>query len=1068
MAALVPAGTLLPTYTMASMVRSTAPVTTKATSFSKTLKPKAPRVTTSWPRKRLLNGGRATSLVPPPVTGTPGQPFLWEAGLNVHAGVVSLGSGNLTLSQWVTGWKAPGPGVSLSLYFNNQSTTTGGPVGPKWTHSYSKSISGTNPALLTDGDGRVLSFALSGGSYVSPPGLNQVLVQNSNGTWKRTFKDGGYEVYNASGQLITLSDASGHQTTITYSGGQISQVTDSVGRSLTFGYTSSKLTSLTDPEGKVWSIAYDGSGRPTSVTEPLLGGNSYSTTFAYGTSNNVSGTTDRRGKSWSYAYSSTNTFTSTTDPQGNVSGQVTSAPTTPDTNQYNSDHPGTVTATPDTVGNSYPTNTVAVAYVEDSGGVAAEYGIDATGRITAQRDGTGAQVNFSYDSNNNRTSVTGPDGATTSFTFDSRGNQLTVTDPNTNVTTQTFDTNNNRLTLKDGLNNTTTWTYDSSNRVVTSTEPTGGVWTYTYNANGKLATATNPQSQVATNSYDAYGNLTSAVDELGNATTYTYTLDRVASRTDSLGRTTTYGYDAWNRQTAINYPQSGSQTFTYDAEDHLTQAVDGTGTRTYTYNNLGQVTATTDPRGNTTASWDAAGRLLAQTDVTGRSLVYGYDDAGRVISTTDGNGVSETLTLDSRGRVTKQTLSNGYSVGYTYDSASRRTSQKIYVGSSPFPTSVSNTTYDSANRPIQVTESSPSSTTSYTYDSAGRLLTENRTGNSPYTSTYTYNTQGNLATSVKSNNGVAASNATYGYDSGSRLTSVTDSVAGNSTLAWNTDGSLASVTKAGAPYVQRFTYDEERRITQISRDFGGGNNQAVYQYGYGFDGARRWRKDLTAGVWYWYPCGAACSAGELVVLQSTNSGSTWTVAQRNVGGSQQNSDTLMPSGTSVSTNRYSGGVLTSDVRDAFGALRSGTNNLKGLAQTEDDGVTMKDGEGYLAQFRQTTQQQQISQEKLCDAQYDNCKIIAANNANACNNNCTAAIGGSCAILCAAICAASLGFACGFCIGACAAGLKTCYDRCRDKANRDQRNCYNAYLECLKGKKKKPVPIKADATQAAIR
>ncbi|MCS7309615.1 MAG: hypothetical protein NZ741_05295 [Armatimonadetes bacterium] len=41
----------------------------------------------------------------------------------------------------------------------------------------------------------------------------------------------------------------------------------------------------------------------------------------------------------------------------------------------------------------------------------------------------------------------------------------------------------------------------------------------------------------------------------------------------------------------------------------------------------------------------------------------------------------------------------------------------------------------------------------------------------------------------------------------------------------------------------------------------------AYEYAYGFDGGRRWRKDYLNRGWTRYPCGVACGAGELVEQQ---------------------------------------------------------------------------------------------------------------------------------------------------------------------------------------------------------
>ena len=56
----------------------------------------------------------------------------------------------------------------------------------------------------------------------------------------------------------------------------------------------------------------------------------------------------------------------------------------------------------------------------------------------------------------------------------------------------------------------------------------------------------------------------------------------------------------------------------------------------------------------------------------------------------------------------------------------------------------------------------------------------------------------------------------------------------------------------------------------------GGTVTTAYEYGYGYDGGRRWRKDYLQNQWTWYPCGVACSAGELVEQQSDLTGATWT------------------------------------------------------------------------------------------------------------------------------------------------------------------------------------------------
>ena len=213
------------------------------------------------------------------------------------------------------------------------------------------------------------------------------------------------------------------------------------------------------------------------------------------------------------------------------------------------------------------------------------------------------------------------------------------------------------------------------------------------------------------------------------------------------------------------------------------------------------------------------------------------------------------------------------------------------------------------------------SATSYGYDFAGRLLSENRTGTNPYASTYSYTNRGQRATAFRSENGVASHNGTYTYDDAGRLTTVADTVTASGlggNYTWNADSTLASYPGPG--YTRKLSYDEEGRLTKIDRD-NGTTITPVFEYGYGFDGNRRWRKDLAGNTWDWYPCGVACCAGELVTMRSTNGGASWS------------SNSLRLSGSNVFEGSPFLGSITSGatkwgseqiVSDGFGVLRSGS------------------------------------------------------------------------------------------------------------------------------------------------
>ncbi|WP_170177025.1 RHS repeat domain-containing protein [Myceligenerans xiligouense] len=110
--------------------------------------------------------------------------------------------------------------------------------------------------------------------------------------------------------------------------------------------------------------------------------------------------------------------------------------------------------------------------------------------------------------------------------------------------------------------------------------------------------------------------------------------------TDARGRTTAI------RQHTGTTPSSDyiATTYTHDAADRLTRAVDDAGNRwTYEYDLRGRQTRTTDPdKGETLTTYDILGRVETATDARGQTLGYTYDALGRKTSMREG-GTSGTV-----------------------------------------------------------------------------------------------------------------------------------------------------------------------------------------------------------------------------------------------------------------------------------------------------------------------------------------------------------------------------------------------------------------------------------------
>lgn len=76
-------------------------------------------------------------------------------------------------------------------------------------------------------------------------------------------------------------------------------------------------------------------------------------------------------------------------------------------------------------------------------------------------------------------------------------------------------------------------------------------------------------------------------------------------------------------------------------------------------------------------------------------------------------------------------------------------------------------------------------------------------------------------------------------------------------------------------YARVFHYDEEGRLTKIERDFGNGNLQTAYEYGYNSDGAKVWKRDLLNQQEYRYVCRINCGGVPMRVYVRALNETNW-------------------------------------------------------------------------------------------------------------------------------------------------------------------------------------------------
>lgn len=157
-------------------------------------------------------------------------------------------------------------------------------------------------------------------------------------------------------------------------------------------------------------------------------------------------------------------------------------------------------------------------------------------------------------------------------------------------------------------------------------------------------------------------------------TTYQYYADKlIKSMTDPLGRTTTYTYDANNNLTQSTRlsgtPSAQTGTFTYESVDNqVATATDPLGrTTTFDYDNQGNLVAVVDPLSQGTSfTYNAAGQPLSTTDALNDKGTFAYD-SGDLVSVTDPLSRTITRFLDGARRPVSVTNPLGQTTRNQYD-----------------------------------------------------------------------------------------------------------------------------------------------------------------------------------------------------------------------------------------------------------------------------------------------------------------------------------------------------------------------------------------------------------------
>ena len=546
--------------------------------------------------------------------------------------------------------------------------------------------------------------------------------------------------YNAHGQPLSLTDANGLVTSITYDARQRMTSRAVAGEMTTYEYDGvGQLTKVTMPDTSYLNYAYDGAHRLVQIQDGLgnrvvytldNSGNRIKEDFidpanalsrtrqrAFDTLNrlqqDIGGATPATQVT-QYAYDANGNQSSSTDPLNRVTTQTYDA-----------------------------LNRLLQAVDPVNGGAApTKYEYDTQDNLTKVTDPKNLATIYTYNGFNELTSQVSPDTGTSSFTYDAASNMVTKTDARSVQATYTYDALNRATAIGypaygGDPAETVTYTYDScangKGRLCTLTDKTGTT-TYSYNTLGRVTAKSQTVAgltQSLAYGYNSAGQLTSVTYPSGAAIGYGYVNNRIASVTvNGVAVLANADYEpfgqvgewSWGNSTP-QVPNKHSRYFDLDGRNTKIESVVGLEPTVIVYDAASRITAlqkftanAVDPAKSTTYDYDNLDRLTTVTPNAGNPNPvqgFSYDGVGNRLSSIVASSVTNYAYSATSHRL--NSLTGGTSNTYTYDAAGNRASG----GAATW-------TYGANNRPIQVLIGA--TTTSYLINALGQRVRKSTAG----------------------------------------------------------------------------------------------------------------------------------------------------------------------------------------------------------------------------------------------------------------------------------------------------------------------------------------------------
>lgn len=644
--------------------------------------------------------------------------------------------------------QAIGPAVAFQLSYNQRDAFQPqnfnyGNVGPKWTHDWLSYVTddpsvvgGTVTVYLRGGGEETYSGYNAGTQLYGAHYMQRAVLKRVAGSpieYHRLLPDGSKEVFMQSDGalpptrkvlLTQIVDAQGQAVTFQYDASlRLVSVTDATGLVTTLSYEAAdplRITKVTDPFGRFATFTYSpNQGAPlASITDPI----GITSQFVYGSNNFIGELTTPYGTTkFAMGESGYDRWLEATDPLGGVERLV-----------YQNNHSSLVPGSdpPATVPPGFTNNAMnsGLSFFWDKRAMALYPGDFSKAEMSHWLWTTGTnsatavlrsfkrplenRVWYKYPAQSNYRNVgthSSPsetarvldDETAQSYRYEYNllGKVIKAIDPVGRETVYVYGTGSTPDAVP------ATGTGMDLLQVKQKNPSSPGGWdvlqSATYNANHQPLTSTDTAGQVTTNTYLADGRLQTTVTPPRNGpdgnpltlaertTTYTYYPDNdVPSQRKRLQTVTgpftaqgspsaTYTYDTYGRVQTTTDQEAYALTYSYDSLDRRTRTTYPDGTYEEAGYNRLDAERQRDRLGRWSHSFhDALRRVTSTRDPEGRTVTHEWCSCGSMDRLLDANGNATSWERDVQGRITREVRADSSAWEYTYETTTSRLKQR--------------------------------------------------------------------------------------------------------------------------------------------------------------------------------------------------------------------------------------------------------------------------------------------------------------------------------------------------------------------------------------------------------